>query len=64
MFVQIIKGDGKKMTRECGGADVNVDGDHAVITIQPEGHEVRMLKAGTKVFLVNNEGRTIDSYRW
>lgn len=52
------------MTRQCDGIDVETVGHEAVVRLQPDGLDVRVPKAGSVIYLMNDDGRTIDSYRW
>lgn len=68
MFVRIEYADGKARVMECRDVLITKDGDDQLIfTLYPDKlsrNYVVQKKEGNAVYFMNNEGKTIDSYRW
>lgn len=70
MFVKVIWGNGLDSTYECQRVHISpVENEKNTIHISMESNDgyVRLdidKAAKTEVYFMNNEGRTIDTYRW
>lgn len=68
MFVRIEYADGAARVMECRDVLITKDGDDQLIfTLYPDKlsrNYVVQKKEGNAVYFMNNEGKTIDSYRW
>lgn len=70
MFVKAVHSDGRTSIFECGRVDILSLSEHSVAFemehVRNHGY-VRLdvdKASGTEVYIMNDDGKTIDSYRW
>ncbi len=70
MFLRINKNNGDSSVLECDAvhfSDDEIEKDAKVVTVEKGNNRFNLYfntNGYTEIYLMNNDGKTIDSYRW